>query len=135
MFTLLPECTTLIFHSPYPSNGFRWKAFQDEDFIRIFNELTKKIKLCRVKNFERLSLNFNRYLDKLAISFIILWDSCQRITNESIRYLKNIIIKNFSGLKSLALNFNGSERLSLIDILTFSRKEIEILSRCDGVHS
>ncbi len=50
---------------------FRWTALKDEEFKRIFNELTKKAKKYRVKNFDRLFLNFLRYKAQFIISLMI----------------------------------------------------------------
>ena len=45
---------------------------KDEEFKRILNELTKKARLYKVKNFDKLSLDFDRYLDELPFTLLIL---------------------------------------------------------------
>jgi len=64
--------------------------FNPQDFKSIIDELTKKIKLYKMKGLESFSINFIR---------------CRDMPRESLRYLKQNLIKYSSGLKSLALNF------------------------------
>ncbi len=45
----------------------RGRLPQDEMFKNIFNELTKKARLYKVKGFDKLSLSFSKYLDGLRI--------------------------------------------------------------------
>lgn len=77
---------------PFLPNCERWTAFGHEDFKQVLNELTKKINIYKIKGIESLSLSFV---------------SCQHLNEESVKYLRQNLIRHFSDLKNLSLNFIG----------------------------
>ena len=105
--SLIIICKTLSSHSPSTLNDSSWTPFDDNGFQRIFNELTKKAKLYKVKDFDKLAFTFNQYVNESLFSLIILWDSCSWPTDKSMKHLKKIIIENFPDVKSFAINFYG----------------------------
>ena len=54
----------LIIHFSPMTNDFRRRDPEDELFKSIFNELTNKVKLYKVKGFDKLSLSFSQYFDE-----------------------------------------------------------------------
>jgi len=91
--------------------------FNSQDFKSIIDGLTKKIRLYRIKGLESFSINFIR---------------CRDMPSESLRYLKQNLMKHFQGLKHLALNFYevsiiaGQGMGEMID-LVLSLKDLESL--------
>jgi len=74
-----------------------WKPFEHQDFKQVLDEMTKKINIYKIKGF-----------DSLSLSFI----SCENLTNDSMKYLKQILIRHFPNLKCLSLNFYGDSQIS-----------------------
>jgi len=71
--------------------------FEDEDFKRIFDGLTKKLNIHKIKSINSLSLNINSH---------------KGLTDSSVKYLRKILVRSSPCIKSLSLSLYGKQEVS-----------------------